>query len=71
MDTLFKIFHRLQEIEIYHSLLVIEDEYLPVCFPWVTHSSTFDPCVHVALPKRVDPLILLLSESGGSDLILI
>ena len=34
--------------------LVIEDEYLPVFFRWVTHSSAHDSFLHVALPRRVD-----------------
>ena len=34
--------------------LVIEEEFL---LTWVTHSNAYDPFVHVALPKRVDPCV--------------
>ena len=46
--------------------LVVEDEYLSGFLTWVTHSSAYDPFLHVALPKRVDPRVHPLTCSSKS-----
>ena len=63
MYIMFKINHIcFKKMKYTTHYLVVKDENLPGFLTWFTHNSAYDPFLHVALPKRVDPRVHPLTD---------